>query len=77
MNRLQRSSWWGLVAMAAIVVPFGVGDVLSGVEADPAIAVGLTGLTPAQVPRQHRPRAQGHRGATQSPAAEPPRSARR
>jgi hypothetical protein len=49
MSRLRRNAWWGLVAMAVIIVLFGVGDVFNGIDADPAIAVGLTGLTPAEV----------------------------
>jgi len=46
---LQRNAWWGLVAMAVIVVTFGVGDVISGVAADPGIPVGIVGMTPAQL----------------------------
>jgi hypothetical protein len=43
MARLQRHAWWGLVAMAVIIVLFGVTDIISGVAADPGIPLGLTG----------------------------------
>ena len=49
MNWLQRNAWWGLVAVAAVFVLFGVVDVASGAEADPAIPLGLTGLTLAEL----------------------------
>jgi hypothetical protein len=49
MAWLQRNAWWGLIAMAAIIVLFGVTDVISGVAADPLIPLGLTGLTLAQL----------------------------
>ena len=45
MPWLQRNSWWGLVAIAAMLLLFGVLDVSAGVEADPAIPLGLSGLT--------------------------------
>jgi len=45
MNWLRRNAWWGLVAIAAVFVLFGVVDIASGAEADPAIPLGLTGLT--------------------------------
>jgi hypothetical protein len=45
MNWLQRNSWWGLVGIAAVLFAFGVVDVASGAEADPAIPFGLSGLT--------------------------------
>ncbi|CAN5226832.1 hypothetical protein BH18CHL2_BH18CHL2_10370 [soil metagenome] len=49
MNWLQRHSWWALLAMALILVLFGVGDFVVGFEWDPGIPVGLTGMTPAQL----------------------------
>ena len=45
MNWLQRNSWWGLVAMAGLLLLFGVLDVAVGVDADPAIPLALSGLT--------------------------------
>src|SRR5688500_16682348 len=45
MNWLRRNSWWGLLAIAAVLVVFGVIDIASGAEADPAIPLGLSGLT--------------------------------
>jgi hypothetical protein len=49
MDWLQRNSWWGLVAVAAVFVLFGLVDVASGAEADPAIPLGLTGRTLAEL----------------------------
>jgi len=49
MNWLRRNAWWGLVAIAALFVLFGVIDIASGAEADPAIPLGLTGLTLAEL----------------------------
>lgn len=45
MNWLQRHSWWGLVAIAVMLVAFGLVDISSGAAADPAIPLGLTGKT--------------------------------
>ena len=42
---LVRSAWRWLLAPVVIVVLFGVGDVILGNAADPAIVEGLTGLT--------------------------------
>ena len=49
MNWLKRNAWWGLVAFAVILVLFGLLDVTSGVEADPAIPLALTGMTLAEL----------------------------
>jgi len=49
MAWLQRNAWWGLVAMVAIIVLFGITDVISGVAADELIPLGLTGLTLEQL----------------------------
>lgn len=45
MHWLRRNSWWGLVGIAAVLFVFGVVDVASGAAADPAIPLGLSGLT--------------------------------
>lgn len=45
MNWLRRNAWWGLVAIAAVLVLFGVVDLASGAEADPAIPRSLSGMT--------------------------------
>lgn len=49
---LRRRVWWLLVAMAVLIVLFGVGDVLIGAAADPAIAQGLSGLSLAELEAQ-------------------------
>lgn len=46
---LRRRVWWLLVAMTVLIVLFGVGDVLVGAAADPAIAQGLSGLSLAEL----------------------------
>jgi hypothetical protein len=46
---LQRNAWWGLVVIATLLVLFGLLDVASGAEADPAIPLALTGLTLAEL----------------------------
>jgi len=38
-----RRAWWGLVAIAVVIVVFGIGDALSGISADSAIATSVTG----------------------------------
>jgi hypothetical protein len=45
MSWLQRHAWWGLVAIAALLLVFGVLDVAVGVDADPAIPLALSGMT--------------------------------
>ena len=45
MRWLELNAWWGLFATAIIIVLFGITDVVSGAAADPAIPLGLTGMT--------------------------------
>jgi hypothetical protein len=45
MRWLERHAWWGLLSIALVFVAFGVTDVLAGAAADPAIPLGLTGMT--------------------------------
>jgi hypothetical protein len=42
---LVRTAWRWLFAPVLIVVVFGVGDIILGTDADPAIVEGLTGVT--------------------------------
>lgn len=49
---LRRHSWWLLMSMAALLVMFGVTDMLIGAEADPGIPLGLIGLAPAELKAQ-------------------------
>ena len=42
---IRRRAWWGLGGLALIVVLFGVGDLTSGISADPAITLSVTGQT--------------------------------
>ena len=49
MSWLERHAWWGLLFMSVTLVVFGVGDVIVGAPADPGIALGLSGMTLAQL----------------------------
>jgi hypothetical protein len=49
VSGVRRRGWWVLAFFAATLVVFGVGDVLGGVLADPAITLTLSGLSPAEV----------------------------
>ena len=49
MAWLERHSWFGLLFLAIVIVLFGVMDIASGAAADPAIPLGLTGLTIAEL----------------------------
>ena len=49
MQLIQRHAWWGLLLVALTLLVFGVVDVVSGAAADPGIALGLTGMTPAEL----------------------------
>ncbi len=41
----QRNAWRFLAGLAVIVVLFGLGDLIRGLDADPAIPEGVTGMT--------------------------------
>lgn len=45
----QRHAWRFLAGLAVIVLLFGVGDIVRGLDADPAIPEGVTGLTIAEI----------------------------
>lgn len=44
-----RNSWKFLLVLVFVISLFGIGDVVVGVDADPAIPVGITGLTPEEI----------------------------
>lgn len=46
---VQRVAWWVLLALAGLLVLFGIGDLFVGAPFDPEIALGLTGLTHAEL----------------------------
>ena len=52
MSVPRPSPWWGLAAMAVILLVFGLGDIAAGLDADPAITVALLGMTPAELREQ-------------------------
>lgn len=49
MRWLSRHGWWGLLAIMLLFVAFGVTDVIVGPAADVGIALGLTGMTLAEL----------------------------
>ena len=49
MRAIGRRGWWVLALIAATLVVFGIGDVLLGVMADPAITRTLSGRSPDAV----------------------------
>ena len=49
MQWLEGNAWWGLLATIVLFVLFGLTDVASGAAADPAIPLGLTGMTLAEL----------------------------
>ena len=49
MGAVRGRAWWVLAAMSVLILLFGLTDIAAGAEADPGIAVGLTGLSPAEL----------------------------
>lgn len=44
-----RHSWKLLLVLVAVIGIFGLGDIIRGMDADPAIAAGVSGLTPDEI----------------------------
>ena len=49
MTGSRWNGWWALLAIAVLLLLFGVGDMANGVANDPGIPLGVTGMTPAQL----------------------------
>lgn len=45
----EKHAWILLFAVAVVFALFGIGDVVLGTAADPAIVVGITGMTPEEI----------------------------
>lgn len=45
----SRHGWKFLLGLVAVIGLFGLGDIIAGANADPAIAVGISGLTPEEI----------------------------
>lgn len=52
---LARHAWKVLLGLAVVIGLFGVGDLIFGLEADPAIPVGVAGLTPDEIRETSEP----------------------
>jgi len=49
MDGIRRRAWWALLALTVLLGLFGIGDVLIGPAFDPGIALGLAGVTHAEL----------------------------
>lgn len=54
-THLARNGWKYLLGMVVIIGLFGIGDIVRGLDADPAIPEGITGLTPDEIRAEHSP----------------------
>ena len=52
MSRWRTRLWCVLLAMAAILALFGIGDIVGGVTVDPGIALAIVGLSPGEIEAQ-------------------------
>lgn len=50
-----RHAWRILLGLVLVIGLFGIGDVILGMEADPAIPEAVTGLTPAEIETRSQP----------------------
>jgi hypothetical protein len=55
MGIVRGRAWWSLVGIAALILVFGVGDMVGGASVDPGIALGVSGLSPSELERQGAP----------------------
>ena len=51
----RRNSWKFLLGLVVVIGVFGIGDVFRGIDADPAIPVGVAGLTPDEIRATSQP----------------------
>jgi hypothetical protein len=51
-NFFERSVWVLFLILGVIEILFGVGDMINGIENDPAILISATGRTPAELKAQ-------------------------
>lgn len=49
----ERNAWKYLLGFVVVVGLFGVGDIIAGADADPAIPVGVTGMTHDEIRLEH------------------------
>lgn len=51
-NFFERSAWVLFLVIGVLEILFGLGDMIAGVENDPAIMISITGRTPAELKAQ-------------------------
>lgn len=51
----RQNAWRWLLGLTVIVGLFGISDLILGIDADPAIPVGVTGLTPDEIRQTSEP----------------------
>jgi len=51
-NFFERSVWVVFLVLGVLEILFGVGDMIAGIENDPAILISVTGRTPAELKAQ-------------------------
>src|SRR4026208_1965535 len=51
-NFFEQSVWVLFLVLGVIEILFGVGDMIAGIENDPAILISATGITPAELKAQ-------------------------
>lgn len=51
-NFFERSAWVLFLVIGVLAILFGIGDMIAGIEADPAILTSATGRTPAELKAQ-------------------------
>ena len=52
-NFFERSAWMLFLVIGLLEILFGWGDMIAGVENDPAILISITGRTPAELKNQY------------------------
>src|SRR6266498_5457500 len=51
-NFFERSAWVLFLVLGVIEILFGAGDMIAGIENDPAILISATGITPSELKAQ-------------------------
>lgn len=49
----RRHGWKYLLGLVIVIFLFGIGDMVAGLDADPAIAEGISGMSPEEIRAEH------------------------